>query len=170
KEKYLTFNPSVIAGGSSDVQMNGATGTATGKTNVVADKVIVKGDLRFISEAQKEAARARMREIVAKNLPRTKAKITFEDGIPAMTPTEGNYTLLKQFDQVSQDLGFGKIEALDPGQRGAGDIAFISHLLPSLDGLGGKGGNAHAPGEWCELEPMPMLIKRAAVLLYRLTR
>jgi glutamate carboxypeptidase len=152
--------------------MNNATaaGTATGKTNVVANRVIVKGDLRFISEAQKEAARAKMREIVAKNLPRTKAKISFEDGIPAMTPTEANYALLKQFDQVSQDLSFGKIEALDPGQRGAGDIAFISHLIPSLDGLGGKGGNSHAPGEWCDLEPLPMLIKRTAVLIYRLTR
>jgi glutamate carboxypeptidase len=169
-EKYLTFNPSVIAGGSSDVAMNGATGTATGKTNVVPDKVIVKGDLRFISEAQKEAARARMREIVAKNLPKTQAKITFEDGIPAMTPSEAHNAVLKQYDQASQDLGFGKIEALDPGQRGAGDIAFIAHLVPSLDGLGSKGGNSHAPGEWTDLASMPMLIKRTAVLLYRLTR
>jgi glutamate carboxypeptidase len=169
-EKYLTFNPSVIAGGSSDVALNGATGTATGKTNVVPDKVIVKGDLRFISEAQKESARARMREIVAKNLPKTQAKITFQDGIPAMTPNDAHLGVLKQFDQVSQDLGFGKIEALDPGQRGAGDIAFISHLVPSLDGLGSKGGNSHAPGEWTDLASLPMLIKRTAVLLYRLTR
>ncbi len=169
-EKYLTFNPSVIAGGSSDVKMNGATGTATGKTNVVADKAIVKGDLRFISETQKESARARMREIVAKHLPKTDAKITFEDGIPAMTPTPANDALLAQLSRVSEDLGFGKMTALDPGERGAGDIAFISHLLPALDGLGGKGGNSHAPGEWGELDSMPMLIKRTAVLLYRLTR
>ena len=169
-EKYLTFNPSVIAGGSSDVKMNGATGTATGKTNVVPDKVIVKGDLRFISEAQKEAARAKMREIVAKHLPKTDAKITFEDGIPAMTPVPANDVLLAQLSQASEDLGFGKMTALDPGERGAGDIAFISHLLPALDGLGGKGGNSHAPGEWGELDSMPMLIKRTAVLLYRLTR
>ena len=169
-EKYLTFNPSVIVGGSSDVAMNGATGTATGKTNVVPDKVIVKGDLRFISEAQKEAARAKMREIVAKHLPRTDAKITFEDGIPAMTPKPDNDALLAQLSRASEDLGFGKVAALDPGERGAGDIAFISHLLPALDGLGGKGGNSHAPGEWGDLESMPMLIKRTAVLLYRLTR
>lgn len=169
-EKYLTFNPSLIVGGSSEVQINAAAGTAAGKTNVVANKVIVKGDLRFISEEQKEATRAKMREIVAKSLPRTAAKITFEDGIPAMTPVEANYTLLKQLDQVSQDLGFGKIEALDPGERGAGDIAFISHLIPGLDGLGAKGGNSHAPGEWADTASMPMLIKRTAVLLYRLTR
>ncbi|MBS1809221.1 MAG: M20/M25/M40 family metallo-hydrolase [Acidobacteria bacterium] len=168
-EKYLTFNPSVIVGGT-QAEMNTFNGTASGKTNVVPAKVIVKGDLRFISEEQKEATRAKMREIVAKHLPKTNAKITFEDGIPAMTPNEGNYALLKQLDQVSQDLGFGKVEALDPGERGAGDIAFISHLIPGLDGLGAKGGNSHAAGEWTDLESMPMLIKRTAVLIYRLTR
>jgi glutamate carboxypeptidase len=168
-EKYLTFNPSVIVGGTT-AQMNSFDGSATGKTNVVPAKVIVKGDLRFISEQQKEATRAKMRDIVSKHLPKTNATITFEDGIPAMTPNEDNYALLKQLDQVSQDLGFGKVEALDPGERGAGDIAFISHLIPGLDGLGAKGGNSHAAGEWTDLESLPMLIKRTAVLIYGLTR
>ena len=96
--------------------------------------MVVNGDLRFISEEQKEGARAKMREIVAKSLAGTKATITFQDGIPAMTPVEGNYTLLKQLDQVSQDLGFGRVEALDPGDRGAGDVAFVSGIIrpPSM--------------------------------------
>jgi glutamate carboxypeptidase len=88
-----------------------------------------------------------------------------------MTPTKGNYALLDQLDEVSRDLGFPPVEALDPADRGAGDIGFISDLLPSLDGIGGAaGGNSHAPGEWVELAPTSMLIQRAAVLLYRLTR
>lgn len=168
-EKYLTFNPSVILGGT-QAELKEVTGTATGKSNVVPQKVIVMGDLRFISTEQLESARARMREIVARNLPGTSAKISFEDGYPAMTPTEGNTALLKQLNQVSQDLGYGTIEALDPGERGAGDIGFISHLIPGLDGIGARGGNAHAPGEWADLESLPMLIKRAAVLIYRLSR
>lgn len=169
KEKYLTFNPGVIVGGT-EAELDGASGKATGKSNVIPAKVIVRGDLRFISEAQKESARARMREIVARSLPGTSAKITFRDGIPAMTPAEGNYALLRQLDAVSRDLGFGEVEALDPGERGAGDIAYVSHLLPALDGIGPKGGNAHAPGEWVDLESLPMLTKRAALLIYRLTR
>lgn len=169
KEKYLTFNPGVIVGGT-EAELDGASGKATGKSNVIPAKVFVRGDLRFISEAQKESARARMREIVARSLPGTSAKITFRDGIPAMTPNEGNYALLRQLDQVSRDLGFGEVEALDPGERGAGDVAYVSHLLPALDGIGPKGGNAHAPGEWVELESLPMLTKRAALLIYRLTR
>jgi glutamate carboxypeptidase len=112
-----------------------------------------------------------MREIVAHSLPGTSAKITFREGLPAMTPTEGNYALLKQLDQVSQDLGFGKVDAVDPGERGAGDIAFVSSgIIPGLDGIGARGGNSHAPGEWVDLESLPMLTKRAALLIYRLTR
>jgi glutamate carboxypeptidase len=169
KEKYLTFNPSVIVGGT-QASLKVTDGTASGKTNVIPAKVLVTGDLRFISEQQKEAARAKMRDIVAHNLPRTSAKITFEDRYPAMTPNDGNYQLLKQLDQVSQDLGAGKMEALDPGERGAGDIAFVSHLIPGLDGIGASGGGAHAPGEFVQLDSLPLLTKRAALLIYRLTR
>ena len=169
-EKYLTFNPSLIVGGTT-AESTYPAGTATGKTNVIPAKVTVHGDLRFISEEQKEAARSKMREIVAKNLPGTRAKITFEDGIPAMTPVPGNYELLKQLDQASRDLGFGPVEALDPGDRGAGDIAFVSGIIPGLDGIGmGGGQNSHAKGESAGIETMPMLTKRAAILIHRLTR
>jgi len=168
-EEYLTFNPSVISGGT-QVEVTDQSLTTRGKTNVVPAKVIVRGDLRFIREEQKEAARAKMREIVAKSLPGTTAKITFADGIPAMSPNEGNYDLLKQLNAVSQDLGFEKIEPLDPGARGAGDVAFVTHLIPGLDGLGATGGGAHAHGEYADLDTLPRQIKRAAVLIYRLTR
>jgi glutamate carboxypeptidase len=168
-EKYLTFNPSVISGGT-EVEVKDQSLTTRGKTNVVPAKVIVRGDLRFITEQQKERARVKMKEIVAKSLPGASAKITFADGIPAMSPNEGNYKLLRELDAVSQDLGFEKIEALDPGVRGAGDIAYVTHLIPGLDGLGATGGGAHARGEFADLDTLPRQIKRAAVLIYRLTR
>lgn len=169
-EQYLTFNPSLILGGTT-AEVENAAGTATGKTNVVAARVVIDGDLRFISEEQKERTRDKMRSIVANNLPGSKAKISFFDGIPAMTPVDGNFALLARLDQASKDLGFGPVEALDPGLRGAGDIAFIAHLVPSLDGIGiGGGGNSHAKGEYADLSSMPMLTKRAAILIYRLTK
>jgi glutamate carboxypeptidase len=169
-EKYLTFNPSLIVGGTT-ASNETSEGKASGKTNVVPAKVIVKGDLRFISEEQKNAARNRMREIVSKNLPGATAKIGFDDGIPAMTPVEGNYEILKKLDQVSRDLGLGPVEALDPGDRGAGDIAFISGIIPGLDGIGmGGSSNSHAKGESASIENLGALIKRAAVLIYRLSR
>jgi glutamate carboxypeptidase len=169
REKYLTFNPALIVGGT-QAEAPGFTGNASGKTNVVAARVVVRGDLRFISREQEEAARNKMREIVAKSLPGTTAKITFFDGIPAMAPTAANYDLLKQLDVVSRDLGFGEIKALDPGERGAGDISYVTHLIPGLDGLGAIGTKAHAPGEVAELGTLPQQTKRAALLIYRLTR
>ena len=132
--------------------------------------MIVRGDLRFISEEQKAAAREKMKSIVSMSLPGTSAKITFRDEMPAMAPTPANYDLLKRLDQVSQDLRLGKIEPLDPGDRGAGDISYISDLLPGLDGLGATGGNSHAAGEYADLQTLPIQIKRAALLIYRLTR
>ena len=170
-EKYLTFNPGQIVGGS-DVNINSSTGAGSslGKTNIVAREAIVTGDLRFLGEAQKEAARVKMREIVAKNLHLTDAEITFSDGIPSMEPSPGNYALAETLSLVSQDLGYGPVKPGDPGSRGAGDISFVSSFMDSLDGLGASGSGAHAPGETINMKQFPSLIKRNTLLLYRLTR
>jgi glutamate carboxypeptidase len=168
-EKYLTFNPSIIGGGT-EITTSENSIISIGKGNVVPAKVIVRGDLRFLTEAQKAAAREKMKAIVAMNLPGTAAKITFRDEMPGMEPTPANLELLKKLNQVSQDLGLGRITALDPGDRGAGDISYISNLLPGMDGLGATGGNDHAKGEYADLDTMPIQIKRAAILIYRLTK
>ncbi len=168
-EPYLTFNPALIAGGTT-VDVTGPHATAEGKTNVVSQKVIVRGDLRFVSEAQKEATRAKMRDIVSRHLPKTDATIAFQDGYPAMSPSGANTELLRQLDRISTELGGGHVEALDAGERGAGDISFASPYLPGLDGLGIRGQGAHAPGESADLASLPLLIKRAALLVYRLSR
>jgi len=170
-EQYLTFNPGQIVGGS-DISYNSETGKgeALGKTNIVAREAFVTGDLRFLGEAQKEAARAKMREIVAKNLHQTDAEITFRDGIPSMTPRPENYELAAVLNQVSLDMGLGEVKPGDPGSRGAADIAYVADILPGLDGLGASGSGAHAPGETINMKQFPLLIKRNTLLLYRLTR
>jgi len=171
QEKYLTFNPGVIVGGTEvNYDATQAKGTAVGKTNIVAQKVEVTGDLRFISETQKEAARVKMREIASKNLNATSAEISFSDGIPAMEPTEANTKLLEVLNKTSQDMGLGSVKAGDPGSRGAGDISYIAQYVSCLDGLGASGRGAHAPGETINLKEYPALIQRSAILLYRLTR
>ena len=168
REPYLTYNPSVVVGGT-DVKYDAATftGTATGKNNVVPRSVVVSGDMRFLSRDQLERARGKMRSIVAANLPKTSATITFEDGMPSMEPTDGNRALLATLDQVSRDLGTGPIVIHDPSKRGAGDISFVATLVSGLDGLGGLGAQEHAPGEYTDLEEMTVLTKRAALLLNR---
>jgi glutamate carboxypeptidase len=168
REPYLTFNPSVILGGT-DVAYDPATfgGTAQGKTNVVPPSVVAEGDMRFLSREQLDRARDAMRAIVADNLPRTSATISFTDGMPSMEPTDANRALLAVIDQVSRDLGEGPIEAHDPSKRGAGDISFIATTVAGLDGLGAFGKQEHAPGEYVDLDIMPLLTKRAALLMHR---
>lgn len=169
-EKYLTFNPALIVGGT-DVTYDTAhlSGTTAGKDNIIARSAFAHGDLRFISNEQEAHARDVMREIVANHLPGTSATITFEDGNPAMPPTKGNYALLATLDSVSRALGQGPIEPLDPGQRGAGDISFISDHVDALDGLGVIGFRSHSPDERVDLRSIAPATVRAAVLIYRLT-
>lgn len=170
-EKYLTFNPGLFIGGS-EVNYDTAAqrGEASGKTNIISPKTVVIGDLRFLSETQKENARKVMRQIVSQNLPGTKASIYFKDGIPSMPPTEGNHALVNWVNEVSVALGYGEVKAGDPGARGAGDISYVAEYLDCIDGLGASGRGAHAPGETINLKEYPKLINRAALLIYRLTR
>lgn len=170
-EKYLTFNPGLFIGGSEvNYDHPAQKGDVSGKTNIISPKTVVIGDLRFLSESQKEKARENMRKIVSNNLANSKATITFKDGIPAMPPTAGNESLVKIVSDVSKTLGYGEVKAGDPGSRGAGDISYVAQYLDCLDGLGASGRGAHAPGETMNINEYPKLIKRAALLLYRLTR
>jgi glutamate carboxypeptidase len=169
-EANLTFNPSVVVGGT-DVEFvaDDNRGTALGKSNVVPRKVFVKGDLRFLTSEQYGSARAKMAEIVSRNLPGTKASIDFEEGYPSMAPTEGNRRLLAHYDAVSRDLGYGPVVEYDPGKRGAGDISFVAAYVDGLDGLGAFGTRSHAPGESIDVEKLQMQIERTALLMHRLT-
>jgi glutamate carboxypeptidase len=139
-ERGLTFNPSLLLGGTNVQHAEGASeGNAQGKDNVVAGTTITQGDLRFLSNAQRDAARAAMRSIVARNLPKTSARISFRDEYPAMAPTPENYALLKVLDRTSRDLELGAVRALDPE-------------------------------EWVDLDSLVPQIERAALLIDRLSR
>ncbi len=170
-EEYLTFSPGIILGGTTarydPVQ---SRGDAFGKTNVIPETVVVAGDLRFISEEQRERAKTRMRTIAARSLPHTSATVSFQDSYPAMSPTPGNYELLRQLDQVSRSLGYGPVEAVDPGQRGAADVSFVAPYLDALDGLGVVGSGGHTVEESVDLSSLPLMAKRAAIFIYHLTQ
>lgn len=166
----VTLNPALVAGGA-DGDLTRTGGKVAGKTNIIPQRTLVRGDLRFVSAGQLAEAQARMQAVVtSSNLPRTSAVLKFDEGYAAMPPSPGNYALLAQLDQVSRDLGFGEITAFDPRGRGAGDISFVSPPLPALDGLGLGGKGEHTLNESTDLTTAPELVKRTAVLLYRLTR
>lgn len=166
----VTLNAAMVAGGA-DGDLTRTGGKVAGKTNIIPQRTLVRGDLRFVSAGQLAEAQAAMQAIVSgNNLPRTSAVLTFDQGYAAMPPSPENYALLAQLDQASRDLGFAAITAFDPRGRGAGDISFVSPPLPGLDGLGLGGEGEHTLHESTDLTRAPELIKRTALLLYRLTR
>lgn len=170
-EEYLTFNPGTIVGGTS-VEVDAATsrGTAFGKTNVVAERAEVRGDLRTLTPEQLEAAKAAMREVAVASLPGTGSEIAFDDAYPPMPPTEGNRRLLALLDRVSRDLGHGPVAPVDPGAAGAADISFAApRVAMAIDGLGLLGPGDHTVEETADLSTLPVQAARAAVLIHRLS-
>lgn len=170
-EPNLTYNVGVIGGGTpAGIDEEGLAIAASGKTNIVAETAIARGDLRTLTAEQDERVRAKMREIVSRHLPHTSAELVFaEDGYPPMEPTAGNRALLAQLNEASRDLGLPELGEYDPARRGAADISFVAGDVDrALAGMGVAGGRAHAPGEWVELPSISRQAKRIAVLMSRL--
>lgn len=170
-EEYLTFNAGTIQGGTTvDYDPAQNRGRTFGKTNVVPNRAIVHGGLRTISTEQTERARQAMRNVAGENLPHTTARIEFEEGYPPMPPTEGNRRLQRVLSDINIALGRGAMPALDPARRGAADISFVAPYTDALAGMGAIGEGGHTPNESLDLTTMPLAIKRAALLMYRLSR
>lgn len=171
-EKDLTFNPGMILGGS-DIQRDPVLdgGSSFGKENIVAKQAVVTGDIRAISPEQLKMAQEVMQQVVAKHLPQTNATLTFDEGYPPLAPTDGNKKLLEYYTKVSEDLGLGKVTAVNPRDAGAADISFTSGYVDmAIDGLGLFGGHGHTDKEYVNLNWLPRQTKRIALLMYRLTQ
>lgn len=171
REPNLTFNVGVMAGGTpASIDADGFRVEASGKTNIVAETAIARGDLRALTPEQQSRAMERMRAIVADHLPRTEAHLEFApDGYPPMAPTDGNRALLAELNAVNRDLGLPEMGEYDPARRGAADSAFVAADVDTLGGMGAMGGGAHAEGEWLDLDSLIRQAQRTAALVSRLT-
>ena len=171
REPNLTYNVGVMAGGTpATLDADGFRVAASGKTNIVAETAVARGDLRALTPEQETRARERMQAIVADHLPRTTAELAFGDtGYPPMAPTEGNRDLLARLNTVNRDLGLPEMAEYDPARRGAADSGFVAADVPTLGGLGMAGSGAHAVGETVDLDSLVRQAQRAAVLISRLS-
>ena len=171
-EPNLTYNVGIVSGGAqAGIDAEGIRATAAGKTNIIAEQAIARGDLRTLSEDQTERVRTKMKAIVATPLAGARSTILFAaDGYPAMAPTAGNRALLARLNAVNADLGLPPQPELDPLKRGAGDISFVAKDVDGLIGLGTASTGDHAPGETVDLDSIRRQAKRAAILMSRLAR
>jgi glutamate carboxypeptidase len=77
---------------------------------------------------------------------------------------------LQRVNEVNQALGMGSVRSFDPASRGAGDVSFVAPMIDAIDGLGPLGSGSHSDRERLDLNSLRSATKRAAVLIYRLTR
>jgi glutamate carboxypeptidase len=170
-QRYVSLNPAVVLSGS-DTRYDAAAhhGSTGGVTNIVADRAVIEGDMRFLTPEQRRDVMETMERIVTtNNLPHATSTIRWNEGYPSMPPTEGNYLLASILDGVSRDLGMEPITPGNPGWGGAGDVSFVAGYVDAIDSLGAMGGRAHTIDEVVRLDTLAELAARAAVLMHRLT-
>jgi glutamate carboxypeptidase len=104
-------------------------------------------------------------------LRHTSAVLEFHPGYPPMAQTPANIELLALYSQVSKDLGYGAITAVNPRNAGAADISFAaSHVDMSLDGLGLMGSGGHTKDEVADMSSFVKNMQKSAILIYRLSQ
>ena len=130
--------------------------------NVVPPAAEVTVDFRFWTAAEGE----RMCEGLGAFAPsdaRVGAEVSAVVSRPPMEPTPESLALHRTARAVAAALGFG-LAAARVGGASDGNLTAAAGI-PTLDGLGPRGGGAHARGEHVELDDLPRRAALVAALL-----
>ncbi|MEO6350866.1 MAG: M20 family metallopeptidase [Candidatus Limnocylindrales bacterium] len=147
----VTVNVGVIGGGT--------------RPNVVAESCAIEIDLRGTARADMEAAESAIREIAqTPTVADVTSTITRRNQWWPMEKTPPTAALAKRAIELAGRLGF---DLADTSTGGASDANTTSGMgIPTLDGLGPIGGNAHAASEYMELDSIvPRTTLLAALML-----
>lgn len=129
--------------------------------NVIPAKAVVKVDARVLDPAEAGRVDADMYAL-SSQVPGTTISVTGSVHRPPM-PESASATLFPLVERVAPGLGGSVV-------GGASDGNFTAALgVPTLDGLGGVGGGAHADHEWVDVSTMPDRVRLVYGLLAALT-
>ena len=139
-----TVSPTVLRGGT--------------RTNVIPAQAVLDVDVRFAIAAEAERVEQAMRRL-AVAVPGSRLEVEGGANRPPFEPKSSS-RLFALAKEVAAGLGWKALEGASVG--GGSDGNFTAALgVPTLDGMGIVGGNAHAQGEWAQLDSIP---DRAALL------
>jgi glutamate carboxypeptidase len=129
----LTFNVGVISGGAA--------------LNRVPHHAVAEAEMRAFSPGAYRRGLAKLRALQKQIVVRGAAdgfpcqvKITVTNETPPWPRNPGTERLLKVFGKAGADLGF---DVVREERGGISDGNFLCHAVPTLDGLGPHGNNAH---------------------------
>lgn len=151
REKGTTLGPNVVRGGT--------------VSNVVAEAAEVEIDLRAWTMEEVQRVEAGLKALTP-ILPGARLELSGGLNRPPMEPTPESLALFERAQAIAKALGL----SLRPGRVGGGsDGNFTAALgVPTLDGLGLLGGDAHQRTEYVVVPEIPRRIALLAELLYAL--
>lgn len=141
--------------GTTVVSTLASAGTARNVVPPVAEATV---DFRFWTAAEGERLREGLGAFVPAD-PRVAAEVEALLSRPPMEPTPASLDLYREARAAAASLGFG-LPSARVGGASDGNLT-AAEGIPTLDGLGPRGGGAHARGEHVELDDLP---RRAALL------
>jgi glutamate carboxypeptidase len=149
----VSVNVGVIAGGT--------------RPNVVPERCVLEVDARAPKEASFHELEAEVQWLArAVTLPDTVVSVQALASHPPMEKTDRTESLLATSQEVARELGFEVGDAATGGASDANTTAAAG--VPTLDGLGPVGGDAHGPAEWLDLSTVVPRVSLLAGLLSRL--
>jgi glutamate carboxypeptidase len=148
----VTVNVGVVHGGT--------------RPNVVADRCSLEIDIRSPSEALFVEVEAEARRIAERHIvPDVSATVEVMGWHRPMERSDVSARLVDLAREVAGELAF---TVDDTATGGASDANTTSALgVPTLDGLGPIGGDAHAPGEWLDLASVVPRVTLLAAMIAR---
>lgn len=137
------------------------------RTNIVPDFAYCEMDVRVSDKAGLDAIEAAMRRVVSKTtIEGTTATLSGDMRCMPFERSERNALLVQLAKDAGSELG---LNIQDLGSGGASDANTTSGMgIPTIDGLGAGGGLAHNPGEYIELDYLPVRIALLTELVRRL--
>lgn len=151
-EKGISVNVGLIEGGSA--------------VNTVSPEAIAHVDIRISQMEQAAMLEEKIKEICSVcDVPGTQITVKGKISRPPMTKTLQTEELLEVIQDVGKEIG---LDVSDTATGGGGDASFTSaNGVPTVDGLGPVGGNAHSENEYVEI---PTITERTLLLAKTIQR
>lgn len=166
-----TVNVGRIVGGSTDfVDALGQHAAMLGSSrqlNVVSDRAVAEGELRFLTAADGQAMRDELQRLADDVAARHETEVVFSVGmhVPPVDPHGPGAPLIRRAVELAAGLGL----RLDV-EEDRGGISFPNFIAdpastPVIDGLGPVGYGMHIRGEYVDLDSLGRRIALLAGLL-----
>jgi glutamate carboxypeptidase len=139
------------------------------RLNIVADRCLVEGEVRYLTVEDRDRIWSRMREIADELARDWRVELDLDavEHIPPMVASSANRTMADHLVRRAREAGW--VLELESNRGGVSFPNFLPDLsgIRVLDGLGPVGGGMHTRGEYLELRSLERrIVLIAEALIY----